>query len=108
MFLRYQFLQAFVISSVLALTVSDCVSKEKYKAMKNKYKETNNKKKKYQKKFEELKNNCVNLVSDDVLPDPEGGCVTAKIGGYTCTCMSKAVCEDDGYEWHVSCEGICN
>ena len=55
MFLRYQVLQAFVISSALALAVSDCVPKEEYKAMKNKYKESNKKKKKFQKKFDELK-----------------------------------------------------
>ena len=58
MFLRH-FLQVFVISSALALAVSgpnsDCVEKEKFKAMKEKYKASNEKKKKFQKKFKELK-----------------------------------------------------
>ena len=64
MFLRNQVLQAFVISSALALAVSGrpqgcptgTVEKEKFEAMKEKYKAANKKKKKFQKKFEELKN----------------------------------------------------
>ena len=43
MFLRYQVFQVFVIFSVLALAVSDSLSKEKYKAMKEKYKAMNDK-----------------------------------------------------------------
>jgi len=52
MFLRYQVLQVFVMFSAIALAVSDCaakekfkVKKEKFKEMKEKFKETNKKKK---------------------------------------------------------------
>ena len=41
--------------SALALAVSDCIPKEKIKAMKEKYKASNEKKKKFQKKFKDLK-----------------------------------------------------
>jgi len=99
MFLRYQVLQVFIIFSALALAVSDSVAKERYKEMQGK-------KKMYQKKYKELKTNCVPVTtsSPTVVPNPEGGCQGALPLNFCLCGFTKNDCDSDiKYMWTNMC-----